>query len=233
VRRHGRVIAELRHDAGLAHAPSRVTAVARGAAPALEHAAVRARLRAELRELDASRARLIDATDRERRRLERDLHDGAQQRLIALSVAVRDEKARRELLASLAELRDIAHGIHSVALSEAGLDAAIRELADGSRVPLRLVATPPERLPLAVESAAHRLVADAVDWAERDGDGRAVEIEIARSNGLLRASIRVPGVDPHHAAARLEHSADRFTALGGKLSVEPGTVIEGRLPCAS
>jgi signal transduction histidine kinase len=233
VRGRGEVVAELRHASALAQAGDRVRSAARAAAPALEHAALQARLRAELRALDASRARVIEAADRERRRLERDLHDGAQQRLIALTVALHGEPAHAELLTALEELRDIAHGIHPVALSEAGLDAAIRNVAEASRVPLQVLAVPSGRLPAPVEAAAHRLVADAVECAARDGDGGAVQVSIAREGGLLRTHVRLPGVAPERAAARLEHCVDRFAALGGRLEAGPDDTIEGLVPCES
>jgi signal transduction histidine kinase len=237
VRRAGELVAELRHDVALAHTGGRVAAAARGAALALEHASLQARLRAELAQLAASRARVIEAADAERRRLERDLHDGAQQRLIALTVALGHEpalaRAHAELRSALHELREIAHGIHPVTLSDAGLEAALRAIADGSRVPLRVGPVPRGRLPAPVESATHRLVADAVGCAERAGDGGAVEVEIARADGLLRARLRMPGVRPEYAAVELEHSADRLAALGGRLEVGPGDLLEAELPCAS
>jgi signal transduction histidine kinase len=229
----GELVAEHHHDAALA-AGDRVAAVARGAALGLQHAALRARLRAELAELDASRARVVEAADGERRRLERNLHDGAQQRLIALTVALADDPvAQGEMRAALAELREIAHGIHPVSLSDAGLAAAVRDIADGSRVPVRIGAVVGERVPAPVEAATHRLVSDAVLCAERDGDGRAVEVEIERMDGLLRARMRLPGVDPERATVRLEHSADRFAALGGRLAIRTGAVVDGELPCGS
>jgi signal transduction histidine kinase len=233
VRRPGGPIAELRLDAALAPPRSRVVAAARGAALALEHAALRAQLHAELRELDASRARVVAAADSERRRLERDLHDGAQQRLIALSFALPDHRLRPDLLAALQELRDIAHGIHPVSLSDAGLEAAVRELADGSRVPVRVGALPSGRLPAPVEFATHRLVVDAVACAAQCGDGSGVQVEISQQDGSLCATVRAPGVDPARAAADLEHSADRLAALGGRLEISPGAVIAGMLPCGS
>jgi signal transduction histidine kinase len=229
----GELVAELHHDAALA-AGDRVAAVARGAGLGLQHAALRARLRAELAELDASRARVVEAADGERRRLERNLHDGAQQRLIALTVALADDPvAQGEMRAALAELREIAHGIHPVSLSDAGLAAAVRDIADGSRVPVRIGAVLSQRVPAPVEAATHRLVSDAVLCAERDGDGRAVEVEIERMDGLLRARMRLPGVDPERATVRLEHSADRFAALGGRLAIGTGAVVDGELPCGS
>ena len=230
VRRRGEPVADVRHVAATAE---RVRAATLGAAPALEHAAMRARARAELRELEASRARVVEAAGEERRRLERDLHDGAQQRLIALALAIEDPAARADLRAALQELRDLAHGIHPVLLTDAGLEASLRALADGASVPVRIAAAPSARLPAAVEAATHRLVADAVLCATRDGNGRTIEVEVADGGGRLRAVIRLPAVDPRDAAVRLRDSADRLEALGGSLEIRPGTVVEGSLPCAS
>jgi hypothetical protein len=88
-------------------------------------------------------------------------------------------------------------------------------------------------LPAAVEAATHRLVADAVKCAARDGDGRTIEVEVANSGDRLRTLIQLPAVDPRDAAARLRDSADRLEALGGSLEIRPGTVVEGSLPCVS
>jgi signal transduction histidine kinase len=212
VTRGGEAIAELRHGGG---APERVAEAARGAGLALEHMSLRARLRAELAELAGSRARIVEIGDGERRKLERDLHDGAQQRLIALSMTL-DGRAREEVRAALAELRSLAHGIHPAALTDAGLEAAVRELALERDVPLRIEQLPAGRLPAAHESAAYRLVLDAVSCAERAGDGRAVRISIEDG---LRARVGLPGVSPAEASAALTHAADRFAALGGGLTV--------------
>jgi signal transduction histidine kinase len=92
---------------------------------------------------------------------------------------------------------------------------------------------PGERLPAAVEAAAHRLVADAVQCAERHGNGSTVVVAVAREDGLLRAHIRLPGVPHDRAVARMAHSADRVAALGGRLDVGPDDTIEARVPCGS
>jgi signal transduction histidine kinase len=222
------VIAELRHGEG---PPERIAAVARGAGLALEHASLRARLRAELTELAASRRRLVEVGDAERRRLERDLHDGAQQRLIALSMTL-DGRARDEVKAALAELRALAHGIHPAALSEAGLRPAVLELADESAVALRLEALTGERLPEAVEAAVYRLILDAVRCAERHGDGGAVRVAVERGVGRLRARVVLPGVGEAVARSALQDAVDRFAALDGALTVI-GDEAAGSVPCGS
>ena len=198
VMRGGEVVAYLRHAAELGGTSERLAEAARGAGLALEHASSRARLRAQLAELQTSRARIVEIGDGERRRLERNLHDGAQQRLIALSVALQptteggtvNGRAREEILTALDELRSLAHGIHPASLTDAGLDAAVRELAESSRVPLQIESVPRERFSAAVESAVYRVVLDAVRCAERAGDGRSVSVSIERTPEALQCSAR-------------------------------------------
>ncbi|WP_028063386.1 sensor histidine kinase [Solirubrobacter soli] len=224
VTRGADVIAELRHDQATAE---HVAAAARGAGLALEHASLRARVRAELSELAASRRRIVEVGDAERRRIERDLHDGAQQRLIALSMTL-DDRARDEVKAALADLRALAHGIHPAALTDAGLESATLELADEAAVPLKIEAMPHNRLHPSLESAVYRLILDGVRCAERHGDGRAVRITVERDAEQVSARIALPGV----ALPALQDAADRFEALGGTLAIASGGA-EGRLPCGS
>jgi signal transduction histidine kinase len=235
------VVAQLRHAPELGPMVGRFDEAARSAGLALEHASSRARLRSELAELSASRSRIVELGDAERRRLERDLHDGAQQRLIALSVALQQTasrpmltRARGEILAALDELRVLAHGIFPASLTDAGLDAALRELADSSRVPLRLDTVPHERLSQAVETAAYRLVLDGAHCAERHGDGRAVSTAIEVAAGSLRLALRIPGVDATTASLNLEHAFDRVAALDGTTSIASsvdGVVVKASVPC--
>jgi signal transduction histidine kinase len=227
VTRAGEVVALLHHSAGLP--PERVAAAARAAAPALEHAALRARLRADLAELRASRLRIVEVGDEERMRVERDLHDGAQQRLIALSMALPPGRAADEVRGALADLRTLAHGIHPAALTEAGVAAALAELRERSRVPVRLEVAQ-RRWPAAVEAALYRLVLDGIVCAERAGDGGTVEVTIT---GAARADLLLPGVDVRVAAHALQHAHDRAAALDGLLTLGPGAHVEACLPCAS
>src|SRR5262249_34103192 len=157
------LVALLHHDAALP--AERLAAAARASGSALENASLRARLRAELAELRASRARIVEVADDERRRIERDLHDGAQQRLIALSVALAQlapqngalSRARAELRTALEDLRALAHGIYPAALTEAGIAAAVGELGERSRVPVRLLNASRQRWPPPVEAAIYPL----------------------------------------------------------------------------
>jgi len=239
VKREDEVIARVRYRGNVDDPPSeRLVEAARAAGLALEHASSRARLRAELAELTDSRARIVEVGDRERRRLERNLHDGAQQRLIALSLALQRNgaasiRARNEILAALDELRSLAHGIHPTALTDAGLEAALSELADGARAPIRVTVDINSRPPPAVESAAYRLVLDAVGSAERAGDGSPVSVAIAREADDLRVRIELPGVD--RGAIDLEHALDRVAALEGDVTVTASdpAVVTARLRCGS
>ena len=244
VMRGGEVVAYLRHASDLGGTSERLAEAARGAGLALEHASSRARLRAQLAELQTSRARIVEIGDGERRRLERNLHDGAQQRLIALSVALQptpeggtvNGRAREEILTALDELRSLAHGIHPASLTDAGLDAAVRELAESSRVPLQIESVPRERFSAAVESAAYRVVLDAVRCAERAGDGRSVSVSIERMPEALRVRLGLPGVDVDVAAHELEHAIDRVNALDGAASLAlegDNTRISATVPCGS
>ena len=240
--RQGSVLAQLRHRELTAHAARRLLDSVQAAGLALEHASSRARLRAQLADLTASRARIVEVADAERRRLERNLHDGAQQRLIALSVVLAEPddplllEARVEVLAALDELRAIAHGIHPASLSDGGIVASVRELADTSAVPLRLELRPVERLPESVESAAYRVVADCVRAAEQHGNGRAVAIDLELTAEGLEAHLRLPGVAAATVRRTLMHADDRVTAAGGRLEVTDvrgETHVELGLSCGS
>jgi signal transduction histidine kinase len=242
--RGGEVVAELRHAAELAQTPERIAQATLGAGLALEHAAQHARLRAELADLTASRARVVEVGDAERRRLERNLHDGAQQRLIALSLALQlspstdpgIQRARQELQGALEKLRGIAHGIHPVSLSEAGLTAAVRELAQSSRVPVRIGEAPAPRPPPPVEAALYRLVLDCVRLAERAGNGHTVTVRVETNADLVHARIMVPGVEPSAAVLALEHAADRLATVSGELTtgaISTDLIVVASVPCGS
>ena len=173
--------------------PSLVRAAAAAAALQLENERLEAELRARVEELQTSRARLVDVSMFERRRLERDLHDGAQQRLVSLSLqlglAQRKleadpagagrllEAARDELTRALEELRELARGIHPAVLTDRGLEAALEALADRAPLPVDLEAMPTDRLPAAVEAAAYFVVAESLAnvarYAQRGARQRA------------------------------------------------------------
>jgi signal transduction histidine kinase len=236
--RDGETAAVLLHRRGLLDDVELVEEVAAVARLALDNERLQAELRVQETELRASRSRVVDAADAERRKLERDLHDGAQQRLIGLLIgartargigAVDGEDARRldeavsELQQAVDALRDIAHGVHPAALTHEGLEAAFDVLAERSKAPLRVVGVPDERLPETVEHAAYRIVAEAA----KTGPVRAVA---SRHNGLL-----VLDVDATATPDGLVDLQDRVGAIGGRLEMTPtddGSIrIHVALPC--
>jgi signal transduction histidine kinase len=239
----GRVAAVLGHAAGALDDRQLVEEVTAAARLALENERLQAGVRAQLERLRASRARIIEAGDAERTRLERNLHDGAQQRLVALSlslrllrsqlqaggeVGARLDLAESELNAAIAELRELAHGIFPAVLADAGLAVAVRALAEDGRVPIRIGTLPESRYPPAVETAAYTIVAEVLRSAVggltvegRYSDGTLV-LEVSSDGG---ADVNVAGL------------ADRVGALDGRLDFEPradgGIRIRAELPCAS
>jgi signal transduction histidine kinase len=204
-------------------------------------------------ELQASRARIVQAGDDARRRLERNLHDGAQQRLVAVSIAIRlakakaesDPKGAQELLASasdelalaLEELRELARGIHPAILTDRGLGAALEALAGRSPVPVDL-APPEERLPGPVEAAAYYVVSEALANVAKYAQASLVRVSVAQRNGAAVVEVvddGVGGADPA-AGSGLRGLADRVEALGGRLHVESppaaGTRVQAEIPVA-
>jgi signal transduction histidine kinase len=211
-------------------------------------------LEAKVEELRASRHRIVEAGYAERRRVERDLHDGAQQRLMALTMTLRlarekidvDPAASAELLdeameelgAATAELREFARGIHPVVLSDRGLGAALTGLAERSPVPVQIAAAPGERLPMPVESAAYFVVAESLTNVARYAEAELATVRVERRNGSLEVEIRddgAGGADPD-AGTGLRGLADRVAALDGSFAVRSetgeGTTVEARIPCA-
>ena len=209
-------------------------------------------LHARLDELAASRARIVTAGDVERRRLERNLHDGAQQRLVALSLALRmavakldsDPAAARatlaaagdELLLALAELRELARGLHPAVLSDRGLRAAVEMLAGRSPVPVEIAAIPDERLPEPVEAAAYYLIAEALTNVAKYAHASAVRVRVATSDASVFVEVSDDGVGGADAAngSGLRGLADRVEALGGSLEVVSaagaGTSLRAEIP---
>jgi signal transduction histidine kinase len=231
-----------------------VRAAGAAAALALENARLDAELRRRVADLRESRSRIIAAGDAERRRLERNLHDGAQQRLVGLALSLRLARryvadaspaapllddAAGELAETLAELRELARGLHPALLAERGLDAALPALAGRSTVPVSLVATPGERLPPRVETAAYFVVAEALTNVAKYARASRAEVSVARENGRAVVEVRddgVGGADPA-AGSGLRGPADRVGALDGRLEVRSpigrGTVVRAEIPCAS
>ena len=234
----GRAVAVLGHRPGLLDDEQLVDEVAAAARLALENERLQAEVRARLEELRASRARIVEAGDAERKRLERDLHDGAQQRLVALSLSLRLlrgrmddaggklEEAENELRQAAAELRELAHGIFPAVLADEGLAAALEALAEEGSVPIRLGDITATRYDASVETAAYTVVAEAARTSTRP-----LTVGASASDGTLVVEVRTRGDGLDVTALE-----DRIGALDGRLVVTPGTdggvTIRAELPCA-
>jgi signal transduction histidine kinase len=205
--------------------------------------------------LRETQARSVDIAIADRRQIERDLHDGAQQRLLALGMNLGmalekfesdpDEArglvddAHRELQRAVAELRNLARGVHPAVLTDRGLDAALSALAARSPVPVRLDVGLPERPPASVEATAYFIVAEALTNAARYANASAVDIRVRRSGDRVDIEISDNGVGGAElrAGGGLAGLADRASSVEGTLRVSSPTggptVIEAELPCAS
>jgi signal transduction histidine kinase len=253
VERDGRRIGALVHDAALHDDPDLVAAVASAAGMALENARLQAELRARFAELALSRSRVVEAAAAERRRIERNLHDGAQQRLVSVAFTLGLARsrlatdpaaagsalaeARTGLTQALDELRRLGQGIHPGILIERGLHAAIAELAITATVPVRVAWAAPERLPDAVESTGYYVVAELLANASKHANATEVRVEVAARDAVLLIRVTddgTGGADPRRGSG-LRGLADRVAALDGRLTVAgppgSGTTIEVELPC--
>ena len=249
VNRGDNAIAEVRYDPRLVGASYRLLSVVRAAGLAVERVAAYAGLQSELSDLAAARLRIVTAGDAERRRLERDLHDGAQQRLIALQVHLqlaasasspdvgdRYRGAREEIGLALEELRDLAHGIHPTALTDGGLCVGLRTLAETSPVALTVAGHPPSRHPPATEAAAYRLVADTIHTAGQAAERPAVTVTMHGDDDVLRARLTVEGLDATIGAGIVSRAIDRVAALDGSIEFAQAlgiVTIEVVIPCGS
>ena len=244
ITREDQPIAAVLHDAAGLDARTLQEEIGAAARLAVDNERLRAEARAQLRELRASRARIVEAGDAERRRLERDLHDGAQQRLVGVGLVLGMARERCSLPAldaanadlhrAIDDLRDLAHGIHPVELSDEGLGAALETLADRAAVPVRLAALPGDRMAPAVETAAYTLVDESVRLAS----DRSCPLTVAarRSGDVLEVEVRDEGAPSAGAVlAELIDVADRVSALDGRLEARDDgavVVIRAELPCA-
>jgi signal transduction histidine kinase len=243
--RGGRPVAFLAHRAGLLDDPGLAEEVAAVSRLALENERLQAELAAQLQDLRASRRRIIATGDTARRRLERDLHDGAQQRLVSLSLSLRlarsklepsadpsqrarIDRAEDELRVALRELRELAHGIFPSVLADEGLAAAVEALAEDPTVPIRIRALPEGRLEPTVETAAYFVVTETVRRS-----GSMVTVGAERRDGQLVVEIDHDGDAPDD----LVDVEDRIGALDGRLQVlhQPGgrVRIRAEIPCES
>jgi PAS domain S-box-containing protein len=206
-------------------------------------------------ELRASRARIVQAADEARRRIERDLHDGAQQRLVGLALDLRLarnrvlddpeaaagllDEAAEELASATAELRELARGIHPAILTEGGLEPALRSLLGRAPLPAKLTGPPPGRVAAAIEVTAYFTVAEALTNVARYADATRVEVDVTRNDGRLVVEVRDDGRGGADTGGGtgLRGLADRLSALDGRLDVHSppgeGTTIRAEIPCAS
>ena len=249
VTRHGRVVARVGFDPAVID-ESTVARTAALAATELDNGRLRAEVARRLEEIDGSRRRLATAQRTERRRIERDLHDGAQQSLLALAFELQSaqvngdpERMRSALVAGAAsardavrELRELANGLHPAALVDGGLSAALDDMARHSPVPLRLEVVA-ERLDPGLEFTAWLVLGEAIVNAQKHAGAQGIDVGVARSNGhlLLRvADDGRGGASPDGPGLR--GMRDRVETAQGELTVSSGasgTTIEAVLPCGS
>jgi len=253
VERDGARLAALVHDASLRDEPALLDAVCAAAGIALENAQLQADLRARLEELKGSRARIVEAAQTERQRLERNLHDGAQQRLVSLSLELGMlgarlgadaeakqalDQARRELAESLQELRELARGIHPAVVTGHGLKVALESLVARAPLMVQLTVDLDGRLPEPVEVAAFYLVSESLTNVARYANASGVTVEVTRPEGALVVEVVDDGVGGANTegGSGLRGLADRIEALDGRLRVwSPsggGTRIRAEIPCA-
>jgi signal transduction histidine kinase len=250
--RNGTRVAALLHDRALGDEPELLDAVGAAAGIALENGRLQAELRARLEELKGSRARVLAAGQRERQRLERNLHDGAQQRLVALSLELglleeqlandptarrRIDQARGEIALLLAELRDVARGIHPAVLTGHGLSIALESIVARAPLPVRLTIDIEGRLPEQVEVAAYYVVSESLTNIGKHAQATTATAAIVQTSGELVVEIvddGIGGADTERGSG-LRGLADRVEALGGRLRVWTpvggGTRVKAEIPC--
>ncbi len=237
-------IALVAYDPALLDASDIEREIGSAARLAIENERLQAEVFAQLQDLRASRARIVERGDVERRRLERDLHDGAQQRLLALSYDVRlacaaaqqdgDQElttllasAAQEAQGALAELRELAHGIYPAILAEAGLAPALGTLADEAPLPVELGDVPSNRYSPAIETAAYLVIADAIDDAGR----RKATFIVVEAAGTADRLVVTASDDGAARESAFVHLADRIGALRGFIDSD-ATTLRAEIPCA-
>jgi signal transduction histidine kinase len=252
VKQNGEQIAALVYDATLGEEPELVEAVSAAAGIALENGRLEAELRARLQDLHGSRTRAIEAQQNERRRLERNLHDGAQQRLVALALELgllaeqaesdpatqtRLKRARSELAQSLDELRDIARGLHPAVVSGHGLAVALESLVAVMPFEVQLTTDGLPRLPEQVEVAAYYVVSESLTNAAKHALASQVSVHVDMTDNSLIVEVvdnGIGGADSERGTG-LRGLADRVEALNGRLRIWSadghGTRVRAELPC--
>jgi signal transduction histidine kinase len=251
VKRAGVTLAEVVRPAGTAAQRALLPGLVDAAGLAIEMARLRIQLRRRLDEVEASRARIVAVADEERRRIERDLHDGAQQRLVSIGLALRHaqhqlgpaaaagqtlDDAIAQIAEAIDELRELAQGLHPAL--DAGLRPALHELATRAPLPVEVVATP-ERFAPDVETAAYFVACEGLTNAVKHAHAKRVVLRVARENGRLVVRVTddgVGGAAPHNGSG-LTGLSDRVAAHGGNLHIDSitghGTALTAEFPCAS
>lgn len=245
-------LALLLHDPALVEQPELLDGTARVLALALENQRLSREVQAQLAEVRASRARIVEAAQAERQRVERDLHDGAQQRLIGVLLALQQARSKAgeggdalaaqldaatdELNAAVRELRELARGIHPAILEEEGLGPAVAGLARRAALPVEVDVLLDERLPRLVETTAYFVIAEALTNAQRHARATEVHVGVRRIERSLHVEVRddgTGGADPARGSG-LRGLADRVTALSGRLEVDSaagrGTRVLAEIP---
>ena len=255
IEQDGEPLAVLVHDPTLLEEPKLVEAVAAAARLSLQNARLHAEVTAQLEKVKESRSRIVAAADEERRRIERDIHDGAQQRLVALALELRSAQRRLgedvdpeleallestadELQVAVDELRELAQGIHPGVLVQGGLAAALEALAGRLPVPVTVESTQ-DRLSPEVEGTAYFVASEALANVVKHSRATNASIRATTENGILVVEVEDDGIGG--AASRngsgLRGLADRVEAQGGTLRIESapgsGTRIVGEIPCGS
>jgi signal transduction histidine kinase len=253
VRQRGSVVAAIVHDKGLSARPELVAASVSMAAVVLENQRLAAEAEASLRELQLSRARLAAGAERERRRIERDLHDGAQQRLVALRIelelaeglvrtdaalgAERLRELTRDVDEALEELRALAHGVYPPLLADRGLSEALRSIAERGSIRVDLVTNDVGRYSTEVEGAVYFSILEALQNVLKHARGaHRVVVSLDGAANDLRFSVRDdgPGTVDLRPGAGITNMRDRLAAIGGDVAVAStpgvGTVVRGRVP---
>jgi signal transduction histidine kinase len=248
----GHTLAALVHDPSLREEPKLVQAAGAAARMALENARLHAEVQAQLAKVKDSRARIVAAGDEQRRRIERDLHDGAQSRLVALALelkraqrGVADPELERllastaeELQGAVQELRELAQGLHPPLLVQSGLAVALSALADRAPVPVTVDADN-ERFAPEIEATAYFVVAEMLTNVAKHAQASRAQVAAHRKNGTLVVAVEDDGVGGASAdsGSGLRGIADRIEARGGRLTVESppggGTRVVAEIPCAS
>jgi signal transduction histidine kinase len=254
--RQGQPLGAIVYDAALREDPALLSSVSAAAATSIENDRLQEEVQAQLAEVQASRARIVATADEQRQRLERDLHDGAQQQLVALAIdlrsarlrvdpAVQPELARTLLGASaradsaISELRELARGIHPTVLTEAGLAAALESLAQRAQFPVTVEAPLPARLPAAVEATAYFLVAEALTNSAKHARAREAWVRAELIGDRLHIEVADDGIGGADVAGGtgIRGLADRVAALNGSLRLESpaggGTRLVAEIPCGS